>query len=147
MTTVPDSIYDTWRAAVADHRPVALATVVEGVGTGGKVLVGEGFDPLGTLGDEDLDRVVVRDALGELAAGTSVVRHYGARGEAREDAVSVFIEPESGGGKTQRMGLSSMGAINIYTRRVADHLVTVVGEAPARSVRRIADTVQFRAPK
>ena len=62
-------------------------------------------------------------------------------------AVSVFIEPESGGGKTQRMGLSSMGAINIYTRRVADHLVTVVGEAPARSVRRIADTVQFRAPK
>jgi sigma-E factor negative regulatory protein RseB len=62
-------------------------------------------------------------------------------------AVSVFIEPETGGGKTRRMGLSSMGAINIYTRRVADHLVTVVGEAPARSVRRIADTVQFRAPK
>lgn len=62
-------------------------------------------------------------------------------------AVSVFIEPESDGGKMQRMGLSSMGAINIYTRRVADHLVTVVGEAPARSVRRIADTVEFRAPK
>ena len=62
-------------------------------------------------------------------------------------AVSVFIEPETGGGKMQRMGLSSMGAINIYTRRVADHLVTVVGEAPARSVRRIADTVQFHAPK
>lgn len=61
-------------------------------------------------------------------------------------AVSVFIEPESGRDK-QRMGLSSMGAINIYTRRVADHLVTVVGEAPARSVRRIADTVQFRALK
>ena len=62
-------------------------------------------------------------------------------------AISVFIEPETRGGKVQRMGLSSMGAINIYTRRVADHLVTVVGEAPARSVRRIADTVQFRAPK
>ena len=62
-------------------------------------------------------------------------------------AVSVFIEPETGGGKMQRMGLSSMGAINIYTRRVADHVVTVVGEAPARSVRRIADTVQFHAPK
>ena len=62
-------------------------------------------------------------------------------------AVSVFIELETGGGKMQRLGLSSMGAINIYTRRVADHLVTVVGEAPARSVRRIADTVQFHAPK
>jgi sigma-E factor negative regulatory protein RseB len=62
-------------------------------------------------------------------------------------AISVFIEPETPGRKTRPMGLSSMGAINIYTRRVADHLVTVVGEAPANSVRKIADTVQFHAPK
>ena len=62
-------------------------------------------------------------------------------------AISVFIEPETPGRKMRLMGLSSMGAINIYTRRVADHLVTVVGEAPASSVRKIADTVQFHAPK
>lgn len=92
MTAVPDSIYETWRAAVDDHRPVALATVVEGPGVGAKVLVGEGFETMGSLGDDDLDRVVVRDAVGELAAGTSGVRHYGAHGEAREDTVSVFIE-------------------------------------------------------
>jgi sigma-E factor negative regulatory protein RseB len=60
-------------------------------------------------------------------------------------AVSVFIElPREG--KPQRMGLSSVGAINIYTREVADHVVTVVGEAPALSIRRIADTVQFHSP-
>ena len=47
---------------------------------------------LGTLGDADLDRVVARDALGELEAGLSSVRHYGEHGEAREDTVSVFIE-------------------------------------------------------
>ncbi len=89
---MPDSIYDLWHAAVTDHRPVALATVVEGPGTGSKVLVGDGIEPVGTLGNPDLDRVVLRDAVGELAAGTSGVRHYGAHGEAREDTVSVFIE-------------------------------------------------------
>ena len=61
-------------------------------------------------------------------------------------AVSVFIElPRDG--KPQRMGLSSVGAINIYTREVANHVVTVVGEAPALSIRRIADTVQFHSPR
>jgi len=92
VSSLPDSIYDIWRAAVDDHRPVALVTVVEGPGTGAKILVGEGIEPMGTLGNDDLDRVVVRDTVGELAAGTSGVRHYGAHGEAREDTVSVFVE-------------------------------------------------------
>ncbi|MGH8735985.1 MAG: MucB/RseB C-terminal domain-containing protein [Burkholderiales bacterium] len=61
-------------------------------------------------------------------------------------AVSVFIELPPRVGKRQRMGLSSLGAINIYTREVADHVVTVLGEAPEISVRRIADTVQFNPP-
>jgi len=61
-------------------------------------------------------------------------------------AISVFIEPTPKGGERQRMGWSSLGAINIYTREVADHVVTVVGEAPATSVRRIAETVQFHSP-
>jgi negative regulator of sigma E activity len=39
-----------------------------------------------------------------------------------------------------------MGAIHIYTREVADHMVTVVGEAPAVSVQRIADGVEYRRP-
>ena len=71
---------------------MALVTVIEGTGLGAKLLVGPDRDPLGTLGDPDLDRVVARDALGELAAGTSIVRHYGEHGEAREETVSVFIE-------------------------------------------------------
>jgi xanthine dehydrogenase accessory factor len=47
---------------------------------------------MGSLGDPDLDRVVERDARGELAAGVTIVRHYGEHGEARERAVGVFIE-------------------------------------------------------
>ena len=60
---------------------------------GAKLLVAAATAPtLGTLGDPDLDRVVARDALGELEAGLTSTRHYGAHGEAREDTVSVFIE-------------------------------------------------------
>jgi len=62
-------------------------------------------------------------------------------------AVSVFIEPLAGRAETARLGLASMGALNVYTREVADHLVTVVGEAPAVSVQRIADAVEYRRPQ
>ena len=62
-------------------------------------------------------------------------------------AVSVFIEPLEGRRDPARYGLASMGAIHIYTREVANHMVTVVGEAPAVSVQRIADAVEFRRPQ
>jgi sigma-E factor negative regulatory protein RseB len=60
-------------------------------------------------------------------------------------AVSVFIEPLEGR-DPPRTGLASLGAIHIYTREVANHMVTVVGEAPAISVQRIANAVEYRRP-
>jgi xanthine dehydrogenase accessory factor len=86
------SVYEELRDALRAEEPVALATVVEGPRLGAKLLVRPGRDALGSLGDADLDRVVTRDALGELAAGLTSTRHYGAHGEARERDVSVFIE-------------------------------------------------------
>lgn len=62
-------------------------------------------------------------------------------------AVSVFIEPLAGRADPVRPGLSRMGAIHIYTREVASHIVTVVGEAPAASVQRVAQAVEFRKPQ
>jgi sigma-E factor negative regulatory protein RseB len=62
-------------------------------------------------------------------------------------AVSVFIEPLNGRAETPRIGISSMGAVHVYTREVADHLVTVVGEAPAASVQQIGDTVEYHRPQ
>ena len=59
-------------------------------------------------------------------------------------AVSVFIEPLESRRERTATGLASMGAIHIYTREVANHMVTVVGEAPALSVQRIADAVEYR---
>ncbi len=62
-------------------------------------------------------------------------------------AVSVFIEPLDARREAVRPGLASVGAIHIYTREVANHVVTVVGEAPAASVQRIANAVEYRRPQ
>jgi len=61
-------------------------------------------------------------------------------------AVSVFIEPLAARAEPPATGLASLGAIHIYTREVANHMVTVVGEAPAASVQRFANAVQYRRP-
>jgi xanthine dehydrogenase accessory factor len=86
------SVYEALRDALRDARPVALATVVAGPHVGTKLLIEPGRDPIGTLGDAGLDRVVARDAAGELEAGLTSTRHYGPHGEARARDVSVFIE-------------------------------------------------------
>ncbi len=86
------TVYEALRDALRAQEPVALATVVEGPHLGAKLLVRPGVAPAGSLGNADLDRVVTRDALGELEAGLTSTRHYGAHGEARERDVSVFIE-------------------------------------------------------
>jgi xanthine dehydrogenase accessory factor len=86
------AVFDELRKAIRTEQPVALATVVDGPGTGSHLLVQPERDALGTLGNAELDRVVARDALGELESGRTGVRHYGPRGEANESAVSVFVE-------------------------------------------------------
>lgn len=100
------SLYELLRVAVAASNPAVLATLVvaEPTGTGPSAALRPGakllvtIDPdghpsvAGSLGDPDLDRVVARDALAELDAGRSGVRHYGPHGEARADTVSIFID-------------------------------------------------------
>ena len=85
-------IYDALRDRLRAEEPVALATVVAGANFAAKLLVEPDGDPLGTLGDPGLDRVVTRDARGQLEAALTATRHYGPHGEARERAVEVFIE-------------------------------------------------------
>jgi len=87
-----EPVYDRLRAAILAEEPAALATVVEGPGIGSQLVVTPGADAGGTLGDPDLDRVVTRDARGQLEAGLTELRHYGPHGEAREDTVAAFIE-------------------------------------------------------
>ena len=59
-------------------------------------------------------------------------------------AVSIFIEPATARGDAVRLGLSNLGAINIVTRSLSDHVITVVGETPAASVQRMANRIVYR---
>jgi xanthine dehydrogenase accessory factor len=86
------SVYEELRDALRADQPVVLATITAGANIGAKLLAKPDGTVHGTLGDPDLNRVVARDALGELQAGLTSTRHYGLHGEAREDTVSVFIE-------------------------------------------------------
>jgi xanthine dehydrogenase accessory factor len=91
-------MFDALADAIRSERPVALVTVVEGPHVGSKLLVRTDADVLGSLGHPELDRVVHRDALAELEAGRSGVRHYGPAGETTPEdlldtpIVSVFVE-------------------------------------------------------
>jgi sigma-E factor negative regulatory protein RseB len=57
-------------------------------------------------------------------------------------AVSVFVEqmPQA----PQPIGPSQQGGVNVYSRQLSDHLVTVLGETPGAAVRQIAYSVEHR---
>ncbi len=86
------TIYAQLRERIRAEQPVALVTVVDGEGVGSKLLVAPDVAPTGSLGGAELDRIAARDALGELEAGRSGVRHYGPNGETTpEDLVDTPI--------------------------------------------------------
>ncbi|MGP3923275.1 XdhC family protein [Streptomyces sp. 8N616] len=78
--------------AVADQRPVAMATVLDGPAPRGATLAVWPERVSGTLGSGGLDAAVAADARGELAQGATGQRHYGPHGERREDDVAVFLQ-------------------------------------------------------
>jgi sigma-E factor negative regulatory protein RseB len=60
-------------------------------------------------------------------------------------AISVFVEPAvPGGAKVQPESLQQ-GAINVYSRMVADHLVRTLGDAPSETIRLIGNSVAARS--
>jgi sigma-E factor negative regulatory protein RseB len=58
-------------------------------------------------------------------------------------SVSVFVEPLREGMKTAE-GSSSQGPVNVFRRRIGEHLVTVLGEAPPACVARFAQSIEYR---
>jgi len=134
-------IYDALSAALRANRPVALATVIEGPHAGSKLLVGPepgavGSWAVGSLGEPDLDRVVGRDALGELEAGTTIVRHYGEHGEAREGAVSIFIESFAPPPRMLIFGAVDFTKALVKVARVLGYHVTVCDAREVFATRR-----------
>jgi len=56
--------------------------------------------------------------------------------------VSVFIE-KMDNDEDDHPGLTSQGAIQIYSRVTDEHLITVVGEVPPQTVMQIADSIRY----
>ncbi|MDH5633634.1 MAG: MucB/RseB C-terminal domain-containing protein [Gammaproteobacteria bacterium] len=59
-------------------------------------------------------------------------------------AVSVFIEPAR---SAQNDGGNRMGAVNAWRRHLAQFQITVVGEVPEKTVRKIAEQMRWQAGK
>jgi xanthine dehydrogenase accessory factor len=138
------SLFEELAAAIRADRPVALATVIAGPGTGGKLLVGPDGPIVGDLGNPDLTRVVGRDAVGELAAGTTGVRRYGPHGEARQDEVSVFVESLVHPPRMLIFGAVDFTAALVRVAKVLGYRVTVCDARPVFATKRrfpLADDV------
>jgi len=129
------ALYDDVAAAMRAEQPVALATVIEGPGAGAKLLISPDSAPVGSLGDPDLDRVVARDAEGELAAGLSRVRRYGPHGEARQHEVSVFIESFVPSPQMIIFGAVDFTAALVRIAKVLGYRVTVCDARPVFATR------------
>lgn len=117
--------FEALRDAVAAHRSSVLVTVVAGPGTGEKVLLVEDADPVGRLTDPDLHRVVLRDAEGALASGSTSVRRYGPQGQANEDAVTVFVEAFAPPPRLLIFGAVDFTAALVRVAKVLGYRVTV----------------------
>jgi xanthine dehydrogenase accessory factor len=113
-----------------DGIPVALATVVAGDPVGSKLLVHPDGRTTGTLGDPDLDRVVARDARGELESGLTSTRHYGPHGEARQEEVAVFIESFAPPPRMVIFGAVDFTAALTRVAKVLGYHVTVCDARP-----------------
>ncbi|WP_188544197.1 XdhC family protein [Rhodococcoides trifolii] len=84
---------DQVAADVENHRPVAIATVIEHTDAAwvGRRLVVRPTSASGTLGSARADQAVADDARGLLAAGATDVLHYGTDGERLGDGMTVFV--------------------------------------------------------
>ena len=126
------SLYETLRDLLRSASPVALATVIDGPHLGAKLLVQPGAEPMGSLGDDELDRIVARDSLGELEAGRTGVRHYGPQGQTTPEdlvgtpIVSVFVESWAPPPQMWIFGAVDFTAALAKVAKVLGYRVTVV---------------------
>jgi xanthine dehydrogenase accessory factor len=148
-------IYEELARRIRASEPVALATVIDGPSRGAKLLVSRDDRVLGTLGDPELDRVVGRDALAELEAARSGVRHYGPHGETTpEDLVGspivrVFVECHAAPPQMWIFGAVDFTAALAKVAKVLGYRVTVCDAREVFATRRrfpMADEVVVSWP-
>jgi xanthine dehydrogenase accessory factor len=124
-------IYELLRDRIRASAPVALATAIAGPAQGAKLVVAPDLAAVGSLGDPELDRVVARDALAELEAGQSGVRHYGPSGETTPEdlegspMVQVYVESHAPPPQMWIFGAVDFTAALAKVAKVLGYRVTV----------------------
>ncbi|MEO1057191.1 MAG: XdhC/CoxI family protein [Actinomycetota bacterium] len=135
-------MYARWAAAVRAGEPIAIVTVIDGPGVGAKLLVEPGHAPQGSLGDPELDRVAARDALAELEAARSGVRHYGPRGQTTPEdlidapSVQVFVDVHAPPPQMWIFGAVDFTAALARVAKVLGYRVTVCDAREVFATRR-----------
>jgi xanthine dehydrogenase accessory factor len=149
------SAFDIFASRVRDNLPVALATVIEGPHVGAVLVITSEGNIAGSLGDDNLDRVVGRDAMGELEAGRTIVRHYGPQGQSTPEdlentaTVRIFIESFSPPPSMWIFGAVDFTAALARVAKVLGYHVTVCDAREIFATRRrfpMADEVRVTWP-
>jgi xanthine dehydrogenase accessory factor len=149
------STFERFADALRTDRPVALATVIDGPNVGAKILVEPDAAPIGSLGHPELDRVVSRDALAELEAAASGIRHYGPQGQTTPEdlldqpTVRVFIESHAPPPQMWIFGAVDFTAALARVGKVLGYRVTVCDAREVFATRRrfpMADEVLVTWP-
>ena len=89
--------FDALAEPLRNNKPVVVATVCAGPATGANIVASPSVH-VGSFGRPELDRVVVRDIRGDLDAGRTETKHYGADGQITPDSLAdaetltVFVE-------------------------------------------------------
>ena len=149
------TIFERYASLLRSDSPVALATIIEGPALGSKLLVQPNAEPIGSLGHPELDRVVARDALGELEAARSGVRSYGPEGQITPEdlldqpTVRVFIESHAPPPQMWIFGAVDFTAALARVAKVLGYRVTVCDAREVFATRRrfpMADAVRVTWP-
>jgi xanthine dehydrogenase accessory factor len=136
------TVYTTLATRIRANQPVALATVIDGPNVGLTLLMSPEGILGGTLGDAELDRVVARDAVGELEAGRTGIRHYGPQGESTPEdlvdtpTVRVFVESFSPPPRMWIFGAVDFTAALAKVAKVLGYHVTVCDAREVFATRR-----------
>lgn len=131
MTGVYAELADVLRS----RQPAVLVTVIDGPGTGRKLLITAAGEQLGSLGDASLDERVGRDALGALSAGLTAVRHYGAHGEPAGSSLTVFVESFTVPRRMIIFGAVDFAAALTQAAKLLKYSVTVCDARPIFATR------------
>lgn len=136
-----NDIFSTLSKGLREEVPIAVATVVEVADTpegshlevpplGTALLVAFDATTLGSMGYEDLDRVITRDVQAALASGRSVTRHYGSGGETHLADLTVFIHVFAPPPRMVVIGAVDFSHALVKIAKVLGYRVTVCDARP-----------------